>query len=48
MSSHISSPTLSLIPGLASSYFGGAAVHTESHNLEHTVSEAAMREMVAL
>jgi hypothetical protein len=37
----------SLNPRLASSHSGGVAIRTESHDLEHTVSKAAVRETVA-
>jgi hypothetical protein len=37
----------SLIPQPASSHSGGAAVCTESHDSERTISEAAVRKMVA-
>jgi hypothetical protein len=47
LSSRRSSPTLSLIPRSASLHFGGVAVHTKSHGLEHTISQAAVRETVA-
>jgi hypothetical protein len=36
-----------LIPRLASSHFGGVAVHAESHDSERTIGEAVVREMVA-
>jgi hypothetical protein len=36
-----------LNPRPASSYSGGAAVHTESQDSEHIVSKAAVRETVA-
>jgi hypothetical protein len=42
-----SSPTPSLIPRPASSPSGGAAVRTESHDSECTISEVAVRETVA-
>jgi hypothetical protein len=47
LSSHKSSPAPSLIPRPASSHSGGAAVRTESHDSEHMISEAAVRETVA-
>jgi hypothetical protein len=37
----------SLIPQMASLHFSGVAVRTESHDLERTISEAAVRETVA-
>jgi hypothetical protein len=37
----------SLIPQPASSHSGGAAVRTESHDSELTISEAAVRKTVA-
>jgi hypothetical protein len=47
LSSRRSSPAPSLIPQPASSHSGGAAVRTESHDSERTISEAVVREMVA-
>jgi hypothetical protein len=47
LSSHRSSPAPSLILRLASSHSGGAAVCTESHDSERTISEATVRETVA-
>jgi hypothetical protein len=47
LSSHRSSLAPSLIPRPASPYSGGAAVRTESHDSERTISEAAVRETVA-
>jgi hypothetical protein len=42
-----SSPVPSLNPRPTSSHSGGAAVRTESHDSERTVSEATVRETVA-
>jgi hypothetical protein len=42
-----SSPTPSWIPRLASLHSGGAAIRTESHDSERTISEAVVRETVA-
>jgi hypothetical protein len=47
LSSCRSSLAPSLIPRPASSHSGGAAVRTESHDSERTISEAVVRETVA-
>jgi hypothetical protein len=47
LSSRRSSPAPSLIPQSASSHYGGAAVRTESDDLERMISEVAVRETVA-